>query len=817
MKTKILTTLLVLFSLGLFAQVSINTDGSSPDTSALLDVKSTTKGMLIPRMDSTQRVDISSPATGLLVYQTDGTDGFYFYNGTAWVSLSDATHIGDQIADADGDTKIQVDKGGFDDDIIRFDMAGTEFFRMDSGRLDVRNTGFSVLIGVGAGAGDDLSDNRNVAVGGLAMSTGATGRWNNAIGYKALHNVTTGQGNTANGFGSLVNLTTGDYNTAIGRLAMDAFVDGDNNTALGNETDIADGAVFATVIGAGAFANCSNCIVLGDNHNVGVGTSTPDTTMHIVGGIKYEDDNQASGKVLTSDAIGNATWQTALGDNLGNHTATQNIDLNGNYLSGDGGSEGVFVDSDGNVGIGTSSPVYNLDISPFASGTNMLRLLNQTVSYDANSGPLMKIDGGNDHQGTGSLTGLEIDLSGNSVSNRYVAIFNGGKVGIGTSTPSNKLSVSGNADFTGNVGIGTTSPAQKLHVSGTGVRFRISDPSVTDADWDILSATGGTTKLFRIYDPTVSTDRLVIDTSGNVGIGTTSPANKLTVSGDANFTGDVGIGTTTPTSALDVDGGNISLNGGYLSNDGADEGISVDAYGNVTVSGVDYKSPNLLYVHNANGGENSDPLNYVARITNDKIYAGSEHGILALQFTSDLNGNPNKGNWIQFFENSTDLAGRIENNNSGDVQYQSGGSDYAELLERLDHDEEIAAGDVVGVFGSKISKRTEGADWVMAISDQAIVLGNAIYDGTEENYEIVSFIGQIPVFVSGKVSIGDYILASGGNDGTAIAVSPLDLEPEQGRLIVGRAWEAKETEEVARVNAVVGLPQAASTTMALAR
>jgi hypothetical protein len=98
-----------------------------------------------------------------------------------------------------------------------------------------------------------------------------------------------------------------------------------------------------------------------------------------------------------------------------------------------------------------------------------------------------------------------------------------------------------------------------------------------------------------------------------------------------------------------------------------------------------------------------------------------------------------------------------------------------------------------------------------------VVLGNAVYDDSRENYEIVSFMGQIPVFVSGKVNIGDYILASGANDGTAIAVAPQDLEPEQGKMIVGRAWEAKKTEEVARVNTVVGLPEAASTTMALAR
>ena len=69
--------------------VAINNDGSAPDGSAILDLKSTTKGILIPRMTESQRTLISNVATGLLVYQTDGTSGFYFYNGSAWVSLSE--------------------------------------------------------------------------------------------------------------------------------------------------------------------------------------------------------------------------------------------------------------------------------------------------------------------------------------------------------------------------------------------------------------------------------------------------------------------------------------------------------------------------------------------------------------------------------------------------------------------------------------------------------------------------------------------------------------------------------------------------------
>jgi hypothetical protein len=60
---------------------------SSPDNSAILDLTSTEKGILIPRMSSSQRTGISSPATGLLVFDTDA-GAFYFYNGTIWVNLS---------------------------------------------------------------------------------------------------------------------------------------------------------------------------------------------------------------------------------------------------------------------------------------------------------------------------------------------------------------------------------------------------------------------------------------------------------------------------------------------------------------------------------------------------------------------------------------------------------------------------------------------------------------------------------------------------------------------------------------------------------
>ena len=71
--------------------VAVNATGAAADTSAMLDVSSTTKGILVPRMTASQRLAIPLPATGLLVYQTDGSAGYYSYTGSAWQPLGFGT------------------------------------------------------------------------------------------------------------------------------------------------------------------------------------------------------------------------------------------------------------------------------------------------------------------------------------------------------------------------------------------------------------------------------------------------------------------------------------------------------------------------------------------------------------------------------------------------------------------------------------------------------------------------------------------------------------------------------------------------------
>jgi len=136
------------------------------------------------------------------------------------------------ISDADEDTKIQVEASP-DDDIIRFDLAGYEYFRMEYGRLEFDNVGNNVFIGDKAGFFDDLSVNCNIAVGMQALTNNTSGEWNTAVGHQALLTNTTSTRNSAFGYQALRNNTGGYRNTAIGCEALHFNTDGIFNTAIG--------------------------------------------------------------------------------------------------------------------------------------------------------------------------------------------------------------------------------------------------------------------------------------------------------------------------------------------------------------------------------------------------------------------------------------------------------------------------------------------------------------------------------------------------------------------------------------------------------
>lgn len=83
--------------------VGVNDDNTDPDPSAILDAKSTNKGMLVPRMTSAQRIAIATPARGLLVFDNTSTS-FWFYDGTVWTELLDGTDSDNQDLSLTGNT-----------------------------------------------------------------------------------------------------------------------------------------------------------------------------------------------------------------------------------------------------------------------------------------------------------------------------------------------------------------------------------------------------------------------------------------------------------------------------------------------------------------------------------------------------------------------------------------------------------------------------------------------------------------------------------------------------------------------------------------
>ena len=162
---KITVIVLMLFTALSYSQVGINTN--NPDASSALDITSTTGGLLVPRMTEAQRDDINSPsnpATGLMIYQTDGATGFYYYNGSSWseVAATSATYsIGDVV---NGGVVFWLDSTGqhglvaaFSDyaTYVKWGCYGTDL-------PNVLNATSSPPIGLGAEIGDGFNNTNDI-------------------------------------------------------------------------------------------------------------------------------------------------------------------------------------------------------------------------------------------------------------------------------------------------------------------------------------------------------------------------------------------------------------------------------------------------------------------------------------------------------------------------------------------------------------------------------------------------------------------------------------------------------------------------------
>lgn len=276
MKARIILIISVLTStIAMRAQVGIHTTTpqASLDIVASLQANpSNTDGLLIPRIDIFPTTNPGANQQGMLVYLTTavGSDlpGFYYWNNptTTWINISGAVKT--YLEDADADTKIQVEESA-DEDIIRFDMAGTEYFRMNSGRIETSNTGGSIIIGENTGVNDDYSNNRNVFIGNGTGTNTVGGAENIALGTNALKGNVSGSLNIAMGFNALDASNTGSNNLALGNQGLTKNTSGSFNIALGYRT-LGENTTGSYSIGIGSSA----LSLAAGNRNIGIGALT---------------------------------------------------------------------------------------------------------------------------------------------------------------------------------------------------------------------------------------------------------------------------------------------------------------------------------------------------------------------------------------------------------------------------------------------------------------------------------------------------------------------------------------------------------------
>jgi hypothetical protein len=469
----LIAVLLSIASTKINAQQSVGIGTSSPAASAMLDVTSTTKGLLMPRMTSAQRTAIASPAAGLIVYETT-SGSIYVYNGSAWVQLASGGASPWTISAANIYNSNAGNVGiGISTPLEKLHLVGD--FKQDNGIITLNNAG-SIIQFQNAGVNKSY-----VQISGDNLRMGT---------------------NSGNQLGKAVFRMAGTdrvYIDSTGNIQVlglqDVSLTSHGYLTLGSLTG--DNLIFdAQEIQARNNGDADDMVLQNEGGNVGIGVFPPNDKLDINGSARIT----GGGRVLkfeTSQAAGMITRYTpgiryirSDGTILG---AVEYVDTLSfaNFIRirmGENYVNGITLNTSNHTGLGTAEPLARLHVkgatgideiainSGNSSESATIQFYNSVVSGgDASTKRVfMQLDdydlkmGANSGNSTGSFI---VRMNGTD----RVFVTNAGNVGIGDATPSGRLHVAGRTYLNNGSGealaLDGTNPYLQFYQSGVSRSF----------------------------------------------------------------------------------------------------------------------------------------------------------------------------------------------------------------------------------------------------------------------------------------------------------------------------------------------------------
>jgi hypothetical protein len=506
-----MTLVLALSFLTAKPQVGIDSANSQPHPSAMLDVKSTTKGLLVPRMTAAQRMAIANPANGLLVFDTDSSLFFYHGNGD-WLKL---------LVGNEADPKVGSLTMGY---VPRWNGS-----TLANGTLFDNNA----RIGIGTTAPNNKLDvNGNAVIGGSYILGNAMAPLNGLAVEGTLNvGMPTAETNQSP-YKMQVNNGARTVLLAQSLNPQGAWVTLLNTSSIPqNRWDlIATGTGNSEGAGALLLRDATAVRMLFDkNGNTGIGTTAPTAKLEVAGNVKAAHALLDSGLVIDNLDINNGTntGTISFGNESGEAIGSARTAGSANRFGLDfytNHTKRVSIAQSGNVGIGIANPTVKLDVGGTVHaaevnignhigipGVNTKAKINTTgdnalfIGETINGkGMILGYDGNNIQGRSGTDFFDNTDL----ILNNY-----GGNVGVGTLTPVAKLDVAGSAKANKIQLTDGATDGYVLKSDAAGNAAWVSPTTLPNGNW----VTSGTNQYSAL--------------SGNVGIGTATPTNKLQVAG----------------------------------------------------------------------------------------------------------------------------------------------------------------------------------------------------------------------------------------------------------------------------------------------